>query len=654
MKKSLIALSTLASLLLADSFTLGQVRVQDKSDQDINMFEKSIKSDEINKHEDDTIQTALDNVAGLSQDMSGQRAESTLSIRGFDARRVGLYIDGVPIYVPYDGNIDYGRFLTTDIGEIDISKGYSSVVYGSNTMGGVINIISKKPTKVYEGDARAKMVIDSSGKMAKHMQSINLGTMQNGFYAQLGGVYSKRDHFRLSDDYDGSASQPQGERLRSKERDHKINLKAGYIADDKSEIAISYINQKGEKQQPPSIDKNISGVKYWDWPYWDKQTISLVGQKNFDSSYLKALAYYDTSKNSIYSYDDATYSTMTLPKAFMSRYDDYSYGARLEYGIEAYDNFLKVALNYKKDIHRGYDRDKTTFIESLSEKYEDHTYSIGVEDNYKITKDLEFLAGVSYERRKSDLIFDTNTSYLNMLNLVANDALTPQGALVYTLFDGSKLKASIAQKTYLPSMKDRYSRKFGTSVPNVDLKNEKATHYELGYKTMKNGFDFGLNLFYSNINDAIQAQPFSPGVTQNKNIGKVRHIGSEVELGYKYDGLDVGANYTYINAKNKTDSSIKIVNVPKHQVFAYVQQRLFGGVSLYANTKYRDGGYDGFADAPIKNKNFITFDAKAIYEASKEISAELGVKNLGDKLYSYDTAFPALGREFFVSLAYKF
>lgn len=654
MSRGIFSLSVAASFLLADSFTLGQVQVQDSSKTDINMFESSIKSEDLAKHSDDTITTALDNITGVSQDFSGARAESTISIRGFDARRVGVFIDGVPVYIPYDGNFDYGRFLTSDIGEIDVSKGYSSVVYGSNTMGGVINIISKKPTKELQGNIKAKIVFDSDASMAKHMESLNVGTMQNGFYAQLGGVYDKRDHFRLSDDYKGSASQPKGDRLRSKTKDYKINLKAGYEADDKSEIAISYINQKGQKQQPPSVDNGISQVRYWDWPHWDKETISLMGQKNFDSSYIKALAYYDKSKNSLYSYDDATYTSMNKPKAFKTRYDDYGYGARFEYGLEAYDNFVKVALNYKKDVHRGYEIDKATSVEFLDERYEDHTISIGIEDTYAITKELELLAGLSYERRKADEIFDTNTAYLDMLNLVSNDALTPQGALVYTLEDGSKLRASIAQKTYLPSMKERYSRKMGTSVPNVKLKNEKATHYELGYKTLKNGVDFGVNIFYSDIKDAIQAQPFTATLKQNQNIGKVRHIGAELELAYKLDGLEVGANYTYINAKNKTDSSIKITNVPKHQAFAYAKKALFCGVSLYANAKYRDGGYDGFADDPIKNQTFSTFDAKLIYEATKELSAEVGVKNLGDKLYGYDRAFPVAGREFFASLEYKF
>lgn len=87
---------------------------------------------------------------GVYVDKKGPRAEQNFYVRGFDARRVALFIDGIPVYNPYDGNSDFGRFTTFDLSRIDISQGSSSVLYGANTMGGAINLISKKPTKEFE------------------------------------------------------------------------------------------------------------------------------------------------------------------------------------------------------------------------------------------------------------------------------------------------------------------------------------------------------------------------------------------------------------------------------------------------------------------------------------------------------------------------
>ena len=663
MKKSIIGLSVATSMLLAESFTLGQVSVSKKVEE-LNPIEQSISSEVIAQHNSATVSDTLDNISGVNQDVQGGRGESTLYIRGFNSNRIGVFIDGIPVYVPYDGNFDYARFLTADIGQIDVSKGYSSVMYGGNTMGGVINIVSRKPTKELEGNIKGGIVLDSSGTMARHVESVNVGTKQDNFYAQLGAVYSKQDHFKLSNDYDATVYQPEGERLRSEAQDKKISLKAGYVADDKSEVAVSYVNQKGVKEQPPATDLNYSQLKYWDWPIWDKETLSVTGQKNFENSYLKALAYYDTSTNSLLGYDNATYTTMIKPSSFKSKYQDHSVGARLEYGVELGNNFVKAAANYKKDVHEGYDLNKVTDAKTLTETYEDHTITLGLEDSYKITSQWELLGGVSYDTRTADKIFDTNTANLNMLALETQSSLSPEAALIYSPDESSKVRGSVSRKTYMPSMKDRYSRKFGTSVPNVDLKNELSTHYELSYQKNINAFVGRTNIFYTKVDDAIQAVSWDQNASllQNKNVGTFDHKGVELELSYKQDGLEVGGNYTHITIDNTNNSTIKTVDVPKNQIFIYTQKDIGSGFSLYANAKYRNGAYElntkndkiASNDTYDINPDFTTFDIKAIYEPTKAITAEIGIKNLTDELVRYDMAFPMAGREFFANLEYKF
>ncbi|MFA6788679.1 MAG: TonB-dependent receptor [Arcobacteraceae bacterium] len=659
MKKSVLCLSLAASVAMAQSYNLGQVSVQANTLDEMNMFEQTISSSDVSRDNALTVQESLDNLSGISQDMQGGRGESTLYIRGFDAKRIGVFIDGIPIYVPYDGNFDYARFLTADIGQIDVSKGYSSVAYGGNTMGGVVNIVSRKPSKEFEGNVKGEIVLDSDTKMARHIESINLGTMQsNGFYAQMGASYSKQDHFRISDEYEGTAAQPSGERLRSEAEDKKASLKLGYVTEDKSEVAISYSNQQGVKQQPPVTDTSFATVKYWDWPYWDKETVSVAGQKNFENSYIKALAYYDTSKNSLYSYANNTYSTFTgAGSNFKSRYDDYSYGTRLEYGVELEDNFVKVAANYKKDVHKGYDISKTTNIETLTEQYEDHTISLGLEDIYTITPKLELLAGVSYDRKEADKIYDTNTAFLDMLALETQSSLSPQVALVYALDESSKVRGSVSQKTYMPSMKDRYSRRLGNAAPNPKLENETAIHYELGYQKNYNNFDGGVTGFFTQVDDAIQSVTYTPNpaLKQNQNVGSFDHRGVEFDLAYTQDEYKVGGNYTYISIKNKEDNSVKIVDVPRHQIFLFAQKELGAGVSVYGNMKIRKGAYENKLDGTyVTNPTMTTFDVKTIYEATSSLTAEIGVKNLTDELIRYDMAYPMAGREFFASLEYKF
>ncbi|EKH1975143.1 Plug domain-containing protein, partial [Shigella flexneri] len=87
---------------------------------------------------------ALSVVPGVVLQKSGSRNEEQVKVRGFDSRQVPVYFDGVPIYVPYDGNLDLARILTNNLGAVEVSKGYSSLLHGPNQMGGAINITTLK------------------------------------------------------------------------------------------------------------------------------------------------------------------------------------------------------------------------------------------------------------------------------------------------------------------------------------------------------------------------------------------------------------------------------------------------------------------------------------------------------------------------------
>ncbi len=656
MKKTVLLLSAFASAMLAESFELGQINVLNTPIEE-SPFEEVVTSEEIAEHNSETLSQALDNVSGINQDVQGGRGESTLYVRGFNAQRVGVFIDGIPVYVPYDGNFDYGRFLTGDMAEIDIAKGYSSVAYGANTMGGVINVISRKPSKALEGNIKGDVYFDSEGGFSRYITAFNAGTRLKHFYAQLGGEYSEQDHFRLSGDYVPTGEQPAGDRLQSASRDWKVSFKTGYVADDNSEISLSYANQQGTKEQPPATDLTYSRQKYWDWPIWDKETISAAGQKNFGESYVKGVVYYDTFTNSLFAYDDANYTTMNKNSSFKSRYEDYSVGARLEYGAQLGEHFLTAALNYKKDVHKGYDLDKVTEAKTLAENYEDHTVSVGLEDQYTLSPQWELLAGASYDRRTADKIYDTNTAYLDMLDLQTQSSFNPEAALIYSPDAATKIRASVAQKSYMPSMKDRYSRRLNRYAPNPDLRNEQATHWELSYQKQRGGFSGRVNGFYSRVYDAIQSVVYAPdpSLEQMQNVGTFDHIGAELELNYVGDDYRLGGNYTYLKIKNRNDNDVKIIDVPKNQLFAFAKQALGGGFALYGDMRYRQGAYEQKLDGSyVTNPSFTTFGVKAIYSPVASVTAEVGIKNLTDELIRYDMAFPMAGREYFATLGYTF
>jgi TonB-dependent Receptor Plug Domain len=110
-------------------FNLGgvEVNVSAKSTEPSPVVD-SIDQSEIRNLNLTTAAKALDYLPGVSiQHLATNRNEAGIMVRGFTTRgQVPLYLDGIPISVPYDGYVDFNRFLTSDIAEIQVARGYSS------------------------------------------------------------------------------------------------------------------------------------------------------------------------------------------------------------------------------------------------------------------------------------------------------------------------------------------------------------------------------------------------------------------------------------------------------------------------------------------------------------------------------------------------
>ena len=133
-------------------FSLGEIEVVDQSEKDRNAANERITNEEMRERGKDTLDEAAALSPGILPGTTGARNEGTLYVRGLDIKHVPIFLDGVPIYVPYDGYPDLSRFTTFDLSEIVVSKGFASALYGPNTMGGAINMVSRRPEREVEGD----------------------------------------------------------------------------------------------------------------------------------------------------------------------------------------------------------------------------------------------------------------------------------------------------------------------------------------------------------------------------------------------------------------------------------------------------------------------------------------------------------------------
>jgi len=304
---SMVAMSINAAWAEDDVFQLGVVEVDAKSEQLAISDKEVLSQEDIARHNRNDVASALNLLPGISVQNLGARNERLIYLRGFNSRQVPLFMDGIPVYVPYDGNVDLNRFSTFDIGQIDVSKGNASVLYGPNTLGGSINLVSRRSTKKLEADLTAGMGMDSRFDDNYYQTALNFGTNQGLWYLQGGASYQDRQFWRLSDDFSPNANEDGGLRENAGNTDHKGNIKLGLTPNDTDEYAITYSNQSGRKDTPPYAgnDKTVS-PRYWRWPYWDKESVYFLSKTQFgDVHNVKLRAYHDKFRNSLQSFDNA-------------------------------------------------------------------------------------------------------------------------------------------------------------------------------------------------------------------------------------------------------------------------------------------------------------------------------------------------------------
>lgn len=142
-------------------FTLGQINVSAQAaGQPIGG--SSLSADEMQTFNKQSLDQAMDIIPGVtSSTTGGQRNERLVYIRGFDRYQIPVMMDGVRIYLPADNRLDFGRLLTPDLSEIQVSKGYASVLDGPGAMGGAINLVTRKPTRAFEAELRQGLSFDN-------------------------------------------------------------------------------------------------------------------------------------------------------------------------------------------------------------------------------------------------------------------------------------------------------------------------------------------------------------------------------------------------------------------------------------------------------------------------------------------------------------
>lgn len=657
-----------------------------------------------------SVDKAVNLVTGATaSNTGGSRNERLIFVRGFDRIQTPLSIDGVRVFLPADNRIDFARFLTSDLAEIQVSKGFVSVLDGPGALGGAVNLVTRKPSKALEIEGGTGVTASHDGDVNSESYSALIGTRQDLFYVQASGSTTDRDSWSLPDSFKPTTLEDGGERGNSASQDWRVNVKAGFTPNDTDEYAISYTRSSGQKNAPYHITDTAS-TRFWSWPYWDLDSIYFLSRTKLGERFtLKSRVYYNTFQNLLESFDSAAQTTQTLPRSFKSYYDDTAYGANLTLEAALSDaNTLKAAFHYRKDEHNerqyGFTRTPATGNPSVNTPYiepwqptEEDTYSIALEDTWALGDTFDLVLGASYDWTRLIDATDTNVqvtgttianSVISFLPVVYEkkdmEGVNGQAALVWHVADNARLHTSLSSRTRFPTLFERFSSRFGTAVPNPDVKPERATNFEVGGDVVLSpGVKVEGAVFYSDVADALLQVPVGYAAplgaqNQTKNVGDAKYYGAEIGIEAQVtDWLDVGANATYmrrilddvapvvggtggtlppITGADPTNPGFQLQGQPDFKAFVYADWHVTPSITVTPSLEMASDRWTVTAVGPFRfyqTGGYALANLAAQWQVTDNVSLLAGVKNLGDETYTLVDGFPEEGRNFYASVRFR-
>lgn len=657
-----------SSMLQAQTFELGKIEVTSQKDISANPSVDIVSSETMKETEAKNVVEALQSMPSVYADYAGARGESKVRVRGFSSTRVPIYIDGIPIYVPYDHNIDLGRFKTYDIGEIDVSKGYVSPMYGANTMGGAINLITKKPTKALEGEVGVG-AFSGNG----YEEYATIGTKQELYYGLISVSNVSRDYFKISSDYEPAGHQEGHKRSNAEYGDKKLNLKVGYTPNATDEYSLNYIVQRGDKEQPwyasaQGSTPNGAYNRNWDWKNWDKTSYYLITKTAIGEHSLKTRWYYDEFYTKIlFKGTPQTASQDTVSE--ISEYDDNTFGGIIEGDIKIADNhLLKLSASQKYDNHK----DISSKYPNVDLKDESKTLSLGAEYSWLINTQLTWTLGGSYDKNevtKAEYRNTAGTAIAGEFEQYDTDAFNPQTILSYKISKDLMVYGSIAQKSNMPTLKDRYSSRFGDYILNPSLDAEQSTTYEIGTDwAFVENHHAKVALFYTKTKDYIASvsglsnTDATLGYTgtngkQMQNFDQEEHKGAEITFNSLWsDQLRSTLSYTYIDAtieESKTANAKYTTDTPKHSYYASLTYSPIRSIDITPIVRHEGKRYSTVSGSE-ESSAYTVADIRVAYRPTKALELAVGIKNLFDEYYYYNNGYAQEGRNYYANVRYAF
>ncbi len=571
----------------------------------------------------------------------GSKNDMQLQLRGIDQRQLSVMLDGVPIYAPYDGIMDLSQIPVNSIEKITVTPGNSSLLYGPNSLGGSINIVTPIPLN---RNTRLRL-FGGSGGMQDYALQQSLAYKEFGLLLGIGN--QRQDYFPLSEDFEITPIENGDKRENSYFKKTDYFAKITFMPNSTSQTALSFSLIDNEKGVPPDIYG--PRPRYWKFPTWRKWVLNLSSLNRIEeSTFLKTIIFFDKYDNVLDSYDDATYTTQKSRRAYHSTYDDYSFGTNIFLTNRLSElNELTFGVNYKKDVHK-----EQPNLGNNWQTYKMDTYTLGAEYELKTGNGFYFSSGLNLS------VVHPVYAYKQPLR---NDIASLDGRLgaSYIFSAGFEIFGSAGHRTRFPTLKELYSGYAGRNIPNPNLNEETAVNFELGSKfSFASWVKSELVFFDSEVRNMIVNKLVTPDTSQMNNVGKVRLSGAELSTTLKaVENSTISLGYSYLKARNLSEDrgSDKLEYRPEHKLRLQGDYTFHFGLSLSLTANYvakrvylDDSEYDH------KMPDYTLVDGRISLSFWKNLILVLEANNILDKDYQTEYGLPMPGRTLYGGLEVEF
>jgi len=632
-----------------------------------------------------SVDEALSYLSGVHQERtSGTNSfSSTVSLRGFgnDQGRTLVLLDGVPLNTADTGSVNWNRLNLEDIQRIEVLKGPAAALYGSFAMGGVINIITVKPTKRFEGSTSASFGSNQDWKL----RGVAAGRSADGpsaVYARVSGLYHSNGGYYLPPSNEWTSTT-----RRTFLEESTVSTKLGWDLSENANLEMQYIKDgqtEGEGSKIRASDGLTRGYNTDSWQARFKG--DWEGWKSMINAYYVNINYYRTNEG-----------VGLLPKPRTKIYDRFDADVdRKNYGIMSNlsRTFGPHTVTAGVDLTAG-EMDGTDYYKTISYFATDagKIWTVGpfIQDQIRLFNDkLIIVAGLRYDNATTYEGF-TNSNIPAQAGQNRHlpsktwDALSPRGSIKYFFMDNLSAYFSYGHAFRAPSLDSMYrtgSKRNGSlQFANPDLGPETSDSLEVGadYQPLPNVrlSASGYHTIAKDFQNSVTVDANND--TQVQNIGEVQIWGAEFSAEYDpfafqdYDlfkKFTVFANYTYNDSritqfpgssqyvgKNLTNTPFNSANFGFNWLNKYLNSRV--GIQ-YVGVMFNDS-----ANTPSQ-----TIDPHTLVNAKvwrnldflggygKNVNLAFSVENMFDTRYinSYGRSNNTLneGRTLYLELSCKF